>query len=126
MKPRPKQNFLSALVSISLLCVIIVAVTIFFVYNTQFIGLVLIGLGLLVLFSLKIFKISFKSVWPDVIFGVIDNGFLAIFALIGADLAGVLGAIVGGLVGNTVTDGIAGIFEGYSAERLRKQRITEQ
>lgn len=126
MKLRPKQNLISSLITIITLCVIIIIATTFFVYNKQLIGFILIGLGVVVLFSLKIFNISIRSVEPDVIFGLIDNGVLAIFALIGADLAGVLGAIVGGLVGNTVTDGIAGIFEGYSAERLRKNGITDK
>jgi hypothetical protein len=29
-------------------------------------------------------------------------------------------------VGNAITDGIAGIFEGYSAENLRTQLIAEE
>lgn len=126
MKLKPKQNLISSLITIITLCVIITIVTAFFVYNKQLIGFILIGLGVVVLFSLKIFNVRIRSVEPDVVFGLIDNGVLAIFALIGADLAGVLGAIVGGLVGNTVTDGIAGIFEGYSAERLRKNGITDK
>lgn len=123
---KQKQNFISALITIVILCIIIIAVTVFFRYNKSFIGLILIGLGLIVLFTLKIFNMSIKSVEPDIIFGLIDNGILAIFALIGADLAGVFGAIIGGLVGNTVTDGLAEIFEGYSAEKLRKSGITEK
>ncbi len=120
-----KQNLFVSLITIATLCIIIIAVTVFFVYDKQFIGLILIGLGLIVLLPLKLFDVSIKAVEPDVIFGLIDNSFLAIFALIGADLAGIFGAIVGGLVGNTVTDGVAGIFEGYSAERLRKNGIAD-
>ena len=30
------------------------------------------------------------------------------------------------MVGNAITDGIAGIFEGYSAEKLREQSIHEE
>lgn len=121
-----KQNFTSALITVIMLCIIIIAATVFFVYDKPFIGLIFIGLGFIVLLPLKFFNMSIKSVRPDIIFGLIDNGILAIFALIGADLAGVFGAIIGGLVGNTLTDGLAGIFEGYSAEKLRKNGITEK
>ena len=33
---------------------------------------------------------------------------------------------MGGVVGNAITDGIAGIFEGYSAEKLRIQLVPEE
>ena len=35
-------------------------------------------------------------------------------------------AILGGVVGNAVTDGIAGIFEGHYAEKLRAQSAPEE
>lgn len=78
------------------------------------------------LFVLGIFKVSVKTVWPDIVFGIIDNGFLVIGALIGADFAGVLGAIIGGAAVNAITDGLAGIFEGWTAEYLRKHKIKEK
>jgi len=65
-------------------------------------------------------------VWPDIVFGLIDNGVLAILAVIGAEIAGVAGAIIGGVVGNSITDGIAGVFEGHIAERLREKKISEE
>lgn len=121
-----KKNFISISVTILSLCILIGAVSAFFVYNQKLIGFVLIALGLITLFSSKLFNIPIKSLWPDIIFGVIDNGILAIIAIIGADFAGVLGAIIGGVVGNTITDGIAGIFEGYAAEISRKKKIKEK
>ncbi len=61
---------------------------------------------------------------PDVIFGIIDNGILALMAVIGGEIAGVAGAVIGGVVGNAITDGIAGLFEGYWAETVSNDRRT--
>lgn len=47
-------------------------------------------------------------------------------AIIGGHVAGVAGAIIGGVVGNAITDGIAGIFEGQMAEKLRSQLVAEE
>lgn len=57
---------------------------------------------------------------------MIDNGILAVLAIFGAHFAGVTGAILGGVVGNAITDGIAGIFEGHVAERLRLKLVKEE
>ncbi len=61
---------------------------------------------------------------PDVVFGIIDNGILALMAVIGGEIAGVAGAVIGGVVGNAITDGIAGLFEGYWAESLASDHRT--
>lgn len=109
--------------NVIVLSVVVFAVAGYFVNQPQVIGLVLVLLGILCLASLWLFSVRIRSVQPDIIFGVIDNGILAIFALFGAEIAGVAGAIIGGAVGNAVTDGIAGLFEGYWAERtLNSQR----
>ncbi len=107
------------------LCVIIFAVSGLFIFNEKLIGWVVFGLGLLSLGALRLFKIEIRSVWPDIMFGLIDNGILAILAVLGGSIAGVSGAIIGGAVGNAITDGIAGVFEGHMAERLREQNISE-
>lgn len=39
-------------------------------------------------------------------------------AIFGGHFGGIAGAILGGVVGNAITDGIAGIFEGYIAEKF--------
>lgn len=121
-----KQKFFLSILNILTLCVVIAAVSIFFVNDANWIGLVLILLAVLCLFSLIPFKISLKSVQPDIIFGIIDNGILAILAIFGGHFAGVTGAILGGVVGNAITDGIAGIFEGYLAENLRSKSVPEE
>ncbi len=120
------QRLVLSVLNILTLCIIIAAVSVSFVSNDKWMGLVLIILALLCLASLIPFKINIKSVLPDIFFGVIDNGFLAIFAIFGGHFAGVTGAIIGGVVGNAITDGIAGIFEGQMAERLRAKFVAEE
>jgi len=116
----PVFNFLT-------LCVIIFTVSVFFIHESNLIiGFVLILLSFLCIISLIPFKIKIKSIQPDIIFGLIDNGILVIFAIWGGEIAGVAGAVVGGVVGNAITDGIGGMFEGYWAERLRSKNIKEE
>ena len=116
----PVFNFLT-------LCVIIFAVSVFFIHKSNLIiGFVLILLSFLCIISLIPFKIKIKSIQPDIIFGLIDNGILVIFAIWGGEIAGVAGAVIGGVVGNAITDGIGGMFEGYWAERLRSKNIKEE
>lgn len=121
-----KNNFISAVANIIILCVIIVAVSTYFIYNSNLIGLVILGLGILCFVSLIFFRVPIRTIWPDIVFGLVDNGFLAILAIFGGEIAGVIGAIIGGVVGNAITDGIAGIFEGYIAEKMRKNNISDQ
>jgi len=121
-----RQKLILPILNILTLCVVIVATSIFFINNNRWIGLVLIILGLLCIGSLIPFKIKIRSVQPDIFFGLIDNGILAVLAIFGGYFAGVTGAIFGGVVGNAITDGIAGIFEGYSAEKLRLQLVPEE
>ena len=121
-----RKHFFLAVLNIIMLCIIIGAVSFFLVKDGYGIGLVLILLAILCLLSLLPFKISLKSILPDIYFGLIDNGILAIMAIFGGHFGGVMGAILGGVVGNAITDGIAGIFEGYSAEKLRLQLVSEE
>jgi len=121
-----RKNFYLAILNIFTLCVIITGVSIFFIYNARWIGFVLIIMALLCIVSLLPFKIKLRSIQPDIIFGLIDNGILAILSIFGGHFAGVTGAILGGVVGNAITDGIAGIFEGHHAEKLRLQLVPEE
>lgn len=120
------KKFFLAVLNILTLCIIIGAISLFFANDGYWIGFVLVLLAVLCLVSLVPFKISLKSVQPDIFFGIIDNGILAIMAIFGGHFGGVTGAILGGVVGNAVTDGIAGIFEGYTAEKLRLQLVSEE
>jgi hypothetical protein len=121
-----KNNFISAVINIIILCVIIVAVSTYFIYDSNLIGLVILGLGILCLVSLIPFNMLIKTIWPDIVFGLIDNGILAMLAIFGGEIAGVIGAVIGGVVGNAITDGIAGIFEGYITEKMRKNNIPDR
>lgn len=120
------KKFFLAVLNILTLCIIIGAVSIFIINDGYWVGFVLILLAILCLLSLLPFKISFRSALPDIYFGLIDNGILAVMAIFGGHFGGVTGAILGGVVGNAITDGIAGIFEGYSAEKLRLQLVSEE
>lgn len=120
------KKFILSVLNILTLCLIITAVSISFIEKNHWMGLVLIVLSLLCLVSLIPFKINLKSTLPDVFFGIIDNGILAILAIFGGHFAGITGAILGGVVGNAITDGIAGIFEGQMAEKLREKFVPEE
>lgn len=117
------HKLLKTLVSFLLFSVVVVAVTFYFVYDKFWIGPAFIGLGIVNLGILRIFNVNLKAVAPDMIFGLIDNGVLVFAAVLGASVAGVAGAIIGGAAGNTITDGIGGLFEGHLAERQRKSKI---
>lgn len=119
-----QNNHVLSVLNILVLCTIILAVSAFFVYHSKLIGFVLIILAVISLLSLKLFHITIASVQPDIMFGIIDNGILAIMAVFGGEIAGVAGAIIGGVVGNAITDGIAGIFEGYWAEKKTLDKRT--
>ena len=118
------KKFLTSVLNVGVLCVVIFFVSAHFVYAEKFIGYVLVALAALCLWTLRFFNVTVKSVKPDIVFGVIDNGILAVMAVAGGELAGVAGAVVGGVVGNAITDGIAGLFEGYSAEKGALDRRT--
>ncbi|OGL62725.1 hypothetical protein A3I41_01135 [Candidatus Uhrbacteria bacterium RIFCSPLOWO2_02_FULL_48_18] len=121
-----KKSFISAILKVAILCMIIFFGSAFFIYEAKLIGWVMLGLSALCLASLRAFQIPLKHVSPDIIFGVIDNSFLVVLALFGAHISGVAGAIIGGAVGNAITDGIAGVFEGHMAESLRQKNISEE
>ncbi|MEK6835091.1 MAG: hypothetical protein AABX61_02400 [Nanoarchaeota archaeon] len=121
-----KERLITSILSIVMLSIIVLGTITFFVYEKKWIGFIFIILGLLHLLVLKVFGKKINSVWPDIIFGAIDNGFLVIAAIIGADFAGIFGAIIGGSAANAITDGFAGIFEGWTSEFLRKHKIKEE
>jgi len=102
-----RQGLIQALTSLVIVSIVVIGVVSFTIYGTKLVGPIIILSG------------------ADIIFGTIDTEILAIAALVGANFAGVLGAIVGGSVGDSITDGFAGLFEGRMAEYLRKLGIEE-
>lgn len=121
-----RNKIFSELLTVVSLSIALAAVSTFFLDEENFFGPLLIFLGILTLLPAKFFGISIRFLWPDIVFGLIDNGVLAILALVGAHFAGVFGAIAGGVVGNALTDGLAGLFEGYAAEQTRRKNISEK
>lgn len=83
-----KTQILSIL-NIIILCLIVFMVSVYFVENVRLIGFVLVGLAVLCVLSLIPFGIKIKSIQPDIMFGIIDNGILAIMAIIGGYFAGI-------------------------------------
>ena len=120
-----RQSLIPALTSVIIISIIVVGVISFTIFHKRLIGPTIILLGLIPLIPLRISGRTIASTGADIIFGAIDTGILGILALIGASFAGVLGAIVGGAVGDSITDGFAGLFEGRVAEYLRKHGIEE-
>jgi|TARA_Y100000310_G_C20694343_1_gene824419 hypothetical protein len=118
-----KNNLIKAIISFIILSIIVIAVSSYFVFNKKLIGPIFLILGLLSLILLRFLNIKIKSVYPDIIFGLIDNGVLIFAAVLGGIYAGVIGAIIGGAVGNTITDGLGGLFEGHIAQNQRKYKI---
>lgn len=89
------------------------------------IGPIILGIALIPIAGLLIAKRPMPGAIPDIIFGAIDTGLLTVPALWGGILFGVAGAIAGGVIGDSLTDAIAGFFEGGIAEWLRKKGIEE-
>ena len=120
-----RQSLIPAVTSVIIISLVIVGAISFTIHNSKLIGPTIILLGLLPWIPLRLSGRTITSTGADIIFGAIDTGILGILALIGASFAGVLGAIVGGAVGDSITDGFAGLFEGRVAEYLRKHGIEE-
>lgn len=84
-----------------------------------------LGISLVPLLAVRLTGRALSAIVPDLIFGSIDTGLLAIFAIWGASVYGIAGAIAGGVVGDALTDSIAGFFEGHIAEWLRSRGFSE-
>lgn len=106
--------------------ILVVGFSIYFIYDEFLIGPAYLLLAVFVVGILRLFGISLKAVYPDIIFGVIDNGVLIFTAILGGKFAGVAGAVLGGAAGNTLTDGIGGLFEGRIAQKLKRDNFEEE
>jgi hypothetical protein len=120
-----RQSLIPAVTSVIVISLVVVGAISFTIHNSKLIGPTIILLGFIPWIPLRLSGRTITSTGADIIFGAIDTGILGILALIGASFAGVLGAIVGGAVGDSITDGFAGLFEGRVAEYLRKHGIEE-
>jgi hypothetical protein len=89
------------------------------------IGPCVLGLAILPIAGLRLSGRKLSAAVPDLVFGSIDTGLLAVPALAGGLAFGMVGAITGGLIGDALTDAIAGFFEGGIAEWLRTHGYAE-
>lgn len=121
-----RQGILASLGSLAATSAVVLIVVLNIGYDTRFVGPALLLLGFLPWVPIRLAGRSVRSTGADIIFGAVDTGFLAVAALIGAELGGIFGAVVGGLVGDAITDGLAGVFEGRAAEYLRLHNIHEE
>lgn len=110
---------------VTVLGIAVAAIAIITLKNRFPIGPVVLVLAVIPLGGLLLTRRSLIGAIPDLIFGAMDTGLLTIPALWGGVMFGVAGAIAGGVVGDALTDGIAGFFEGGIAEWLRKRGIEE-
>jgi len=117
------HKFLKAIFTFILLSIVVIGVSLYFVFDNKLIGPAFLIMGLISLIFLKVVGVKIRSVYPDMIFGAIDNGVLVFAAVFGGTYAGIAGAIIGGAAGNTITDGIGGLFEGYIAQHQRSLKI---
>ncbi len=118
--------FSKSVFSLVIISILVISISAFFIESEKYIGLSFLVLAVVAILFLKSYGLNVKNVTPDIIFGVIDNGVLVFAAIIGGAYAGVFGAVIGGAAGNTITDGIGGLFEGHFAEKLRKRNINDQ
>jgi len=125
-KIKDKQGVKSALIQIIILSIVLVAAVYFMLDRKPAIGPVLMAFGIIPLILVKLAGRRIGSVGADITFGVIDSIILGIFALVGANLAGILGAVVGSGIGNSVTNSIAGVFEGEVDAYLRRRNVSTE
>jgi len=93
--------------------------------NRLLLGPMILGLTLLPLLGLLAAKRRVNAAVPDIVFGGIDTGLLAVPALLGGMQFGAIGALAGAVIGDAITDSIAGFFEGGIARWLRSKGIEE-
>jgi hypothetical protein len=101
------------------------AAGIFALHNALVLGPVVLLLGLIPLVSLLLAGRRIASAVPDLVFGGLDTGLLALPAIWGGVTFGVVGAVAGTVVGDAITDAVAGFFEGHIAEWLRSRGFPE-
>lgn len=118
-----KNSFLKGIITFAFLSIIIIGASIFLIYEQHWIGPAYLLIGFIGISTLKLFGIKLEDVYPDITFGIVDNGVLIFAATLGGYFAGITGAILGGAAGNTITDGLGGLFEGRMSERLKRNNL---
>jgi hypothetical protein len=98
---------------------------IFALHNALALGPVVFVLGFVPLVALLFAGRRIASAVPDLVFGGLDTGLLALPVIWGGVTFGVVGAVAGTVVGDAITDALAGFFEGHVAEWLRSRGFPE-
>ena len=100
-KKLPQEyKFMKALGNFLILSILVIGVSAYFLGKEGIIGFAFIGVGLISLGMMRAYKIKLRQVYPDIIFGAIDNGILIFAAVLGGRIGGVPGAIIGGRLGD--------------------------
>jgi len=114
-------EMLSALIELVVFSTIVIGVIYFILDRNYAIGPVLIIAGVIPLIVLKFSKKGIVDTMPDIVFGMLNAIILSLMTLLGINFADLLGAVIGAALGNALTVGLAGIFEGKVEEYLRKK-----
>jgi len=114
-------EMLSALIKLIVLSAAVIGVIYFILDRNYAIGPVLIIAGIIPLIVLKFSKKEIGDTVPDIVFGMLNAIILSLMTLLGINFADLLGAVIGAALGNAITIGLAGIFEGKAEEYLRKK-----
>src|SRR6056297_1212639 len=101
-----KNNLIKSIGTLIIISILVVGFSIYFIYDEMLIGPAYLLIAFIVIGILRIFGIDLKAVYPDIIFGIIDNGVLIFTAVIGGKFAGV--------------------FEGRIAEKLKRDNFEEE
>ena len=120
-----QEGLIAAASAFSALTIVGVVLFLLIIDYKQLIGPALIVFGFLPLIPVMLAGRSIKSIGADIVYGIVDGGILAIAAVAGEIKAGAIGAVFGGAIGNAISDGFGGLWEGYAASWLRRKGIKE-
>ncbi|MCA9488044.1 MAG: hypothetical protein KC516_03735 [Nanoarchaeota archaeon] len=118
-----KRYLVKSITTLIIFSVAVIAAAAYFLFSEALSGVAFLILGLAGLGISSLVKIEMKSIYPDIVFGLIDNGILVFSAVLGGIYGGIAGAVIGGVAGNTITDGIGGIFEGIIVEKQKADKL---
>ncbi len=121
-KKRENHSILESIISLTGISIVIICVSLYFVFNEKFLGPVFLIFGIFTLMFLRMIKINPNHIYPDLIFGFVDNSLMVFAAIIGGSFGGVPGAVMGSVAGSTIADGISGFFEGFFSEELKGKK----
>ena len=117
------MRMLKEVLYVSAIGALVLAGGVFTLKSSWMLGPMMLALSMLPVAGLILAGKSVRAAVPDLVFGGIDTGLLSVPAIAGGVNFGAIGALAGAVVGDAVTDGIAGFFEGGIARWLRSKGI---